>query len=232
MPIRKRPSSPRPRPSKGNNKVKPHERIACEKALGYTFRNEKLLRTAFTHSSYVNEHRAEANERLEFLGDCVLNFIVGVRLYTEDGAAGEGSLSSRRASLVSRAPLARIVDSLGVMDMLEVGAGVNKADFSVKARSDLFEAILGAIYLDGGLTACEEFLDKTFFGSVEPERDYKTELQEYCVKRGAEPNYETVQSGVGFSCTVTVCGAEFTGTGKTKHGAQIDAAKTALKFLA
>lgn len=211
--------------------MKPNERAACEKALGYTFRDEKLLYTAFTHSSYVNEHRGEANERLEFLGDCVLNFIVGVRLYGEDKAAAEGSLSSRRASMVSRAPLARIVDSLGVMDMLEVGAGVNKADFSVKARSDLYEAIIGAIYLDGGLSACESFLDRTFFGFVEPERDYKTELQDYSVKRGIEAVYDTVPTEGGFTCTVDVGGAYFTGSAKTKHGAQIAAAKCALERL-
>ncbi|MCH5351230.1 MAG: ribonuclease III [Clostridiales bacterium] len=211
--------------------MKPRERATCEKALGYRFSDEKLLAAAFTHSSYVNEHGGESNERLEFLGDCVLNFIVGVRLYNADKSAAEGSLSSRRASLVSRAPLARIVDSLGVMDMLEVGAGVNKSDFSVKARSDLYEAVIGAIYLDGGLKECERFLDRTFFGTVEPERDYKTELQEYCVKRGIEAVYETEPSGGGFTCTVDVAGAFYTGSAKTKHGAQIAAAKSAIEAL-
>lgn len=206
-------------------------RAVCEKALGYTFSDERLLSAAFTHSSYVNEHGGESNERLEFLGDCVLNFIVGVRLYGEDSSAAEGSLSSRRASLVSRAPLSRIVDSLGVMNMLEVGAGVNKSDFSVKARSDLYEAIIGAIYLDGGLSACESFLDRTFFGFVEPERDYKTELQDYAVKRGIDAVYETVQDGGGFTCTVSVGESKFTGSSKTKHGAQIAAAKCAIESL-
>ena len=211
--------------------MKPGERSACENALGYTFRDEKLLYTAFTHSSYVNEHPAEDNERLEFLGDCILNFIVAVRLYNEDKAAGEGSLSSRRASLVSRAPLARIVDSLGIMDMLEVGAGVNKAAFSEKARSNLYEAIIGAIYLDGGLIECERFLDRTFFGAVEPERDYKTELQDYCVKRGITAVYDINADSGGFICSADVGGEIFTGRAKTKHGAEIAAAKAALQHL-
>lgn len=212
--------------------MKPTDRAACEKALGYSFKNDKLLFATFTHSSYVNEHPAEANERLEFLGDCVLNFIVGERLYNADRSAGEGSLSAKRASLVSRAPLARIVDGLGVMDMLEVGAGVKKADFSVKARSDLYEAIVGAIYLDGGLKECERFLDRTFFGKVEPERDYKTELQEYCVKRGFDAVYDTAPcDGGGFTCDVYVGEQKFVGRGKTKHGAQIDGAKLAIEKL-
>ncbi len=212
--------------------MSPSDRSACQKTLGYAFRDEKLLCAAFTHSSYVNEHPAVSNERLEFLGDCVLNFIVGKRLFEDDKSAGEGSLSARRASLVSRAPLARLVDELGVMEMLDVGAGVNKAAFSVKTRSDLFEAIVGAIYLDGGLNECERFLDRTFFGNVEPERDYKTELQDYCVKHGLDAVYDTLPSADGFICEVCVGDKKFGGNGRTKHGAQIDAARVALDNLA
>lgn len=199
-----------------------------ETLIGYEFKDARLLQSAFTHSSFVNEHVAVGNERIEFLGDCVLNFIVGEKLYFGDPTASEGKLSARRAALVSRAPLARIVDELGFVDALKVGAGVDKSAFSVKARSDLFEALLGAVYIDGGIDACKKVLDNVFFGKVEPERDYKSELQERTVKSGLVVSYDTKQSDSGFLCVLTVGGRKFKGTARTKHGAQIAAAKAAL----
>lgn len=201
---------------------------AVEEIIGYSFSDKALLEAAFTHSSYVNEHRASDNERIEFLGDCVLNFIVGERLYFSEPNVGEGALSARRSALVSRAPLSRLVDELGFMDYLRVGAGVDKSAFSDKTRSDLFEAVIGAVYADGGLDACRRALDKVFFGHVVPECDYKTKLQEFAVKAGAAAEYDVTPTGGGFDCRVTVGERAFCGFGKTKHAAEIDAAKTAL----
>ncbi|MCH5162518.1 MAG: ribonuclease III [Clostridiales bacterium] len=199
-----------------------------QKAIGYEFKDARLLESALTHSSYVNEHAATGNERIEFLGDCVLNFIVGERLFSDDRTASEGKLSSRRAALVSRAPLARIVDELGLLNVLKVGAGVNKSAFSVKARSDIFEAVLGAVYLDGGLDACRGVLDSVFFGAVMPERDYKSELQEYAAKHNLSVTYETRQADGGFESDVRVGDSMYSGRGSTKHGSQISAAKAAV----
>ncbi len=204
---------------------------AIQSSIGYTFGNARLIQAAFTHSSYVNEHDVAGNERIEFLGDCVLNFLVGEKLFKQDPTASEGTLSARRAALVSRAPLARIVDELGVIDYLQVGAGVDKTAFSVKARSDVFEAIVGAVYVDGGLDACRALLDRIFFPRVTPERDYKSELQVYAVGRGLAVKYDTAQCGQAYKTTVCVGNKKYTGTGKSKRMSQIAAAKAAVDDL-
>lgn len=206
------------------------ERLAVQKSIGYIFKDPDLLEAAFTHSSYVNEHDAAGNERVEFLGDCVLNFLVGERLFA-DKSADEGKLSARRAALVSRAPLARIIDGLGFIDYLRVGVGVDKTAFSEKKRSDLFEAILGAAYIDGGLDACRVILDNIFFGDVRSEYDYKSELQLYAVGEGLAVEYITEERNGRFCATVTVGESRYSGHGKTKHAAQVDAAKSALSAL-
>ncbi len=202
--------------------------------IGYRFSDKNLVAAAFTHSSYVNEHKGVSNERLEFLGDCVLNFLVGLDLFEKNKSCPEGKLSSLRASIVSRGPLARLVDSLGLMPYLRVGAGVDKSQFSDKARSDLFEALLGAIYLDGGLPACKTFLDKCYFPYVSPQNDPKSALQIFAGKHGLIPEYVTSEERNGnnlFVSTVKVGGAEYTGSGRTKHESQIDAARNALAAL-
>lgn len=199
--------------------------------LGYTFSDESLVDEAFSHSSYVNEHGGRSNERLEFIGDCVLNFCVGKKLFFADTGANEGELSSHRAALVSRKPLARLVDGLGLIKYLKVGAGVNIGSFSDKARSNLYESIVGAIYLDGGLDACEAFLCRTFYDAVQPERDYKSELQECAVKSGVSPDYETYSEGGRFFTTVTVGSVTANGVGCTKHESQIAAARAALEAM-
>lgn len=200
--------------------------------IGYKFRDCKYLSAAFTHSSYVNEHAALGNERIEFLGDCVLNFLVGERLFLSDRTASEGGLSSRRASLVSRAPLARIVDNLGLMQYLQVGAGVNKESFSDKKRSDVFEAVLGAVYLDGGLDACKTVLDKIYYGAVVPERDYISELKNYSEKHGiAVFYYDVYEEGGKFVAEADAAGKRFVGRGVSKHEAEKVLAEAVYKAL-
>ena len=201
-----------------------------ERRIGYAFTDTAFVEAAFTHSSYVNEHKATDNERIEFLGDCVLNFVVGEKLFRENSGS-EGALSAKRSALVSRVPLAALVDSLGLMDFLRVGAGVDKSAFSTKARSDLFEALIGAVYLDGGLEASKAVLDKIFFGKVEPERDYISELQVLATAQKSEIEYSTVSVNGAFETTVRVLGDSFVGTGKTKQASRIDAARKALNGL-
>lgn len=202
-----------------------------ETIIGYAFKNEKLLDAAFTHASFVNEHDVTGNERIEFLGDCVLNFSVGEKLFMSDRTASEGALSAKRAALVSRAPLARIVDKLELLKYLQVGVGVDKSSFSVKTRSDLFEAVLGAVYLDGGLEASRCVLDRIFYPYVTPERDYKSELQEYAAARGLCVTYSIEECDDGYKATVAVDDARYFGTAKRKHSAEIAAAKSAIDEL-
>lgn len=163
------------------------------------------------------------------MGDCVLDFLVGVELFRNAPDAGEGELTARRASVVSREPLARLVREYGFLELLRVGAGVDRSEFDIKTVSDLYEAVLGAVYLDGGLDAARKFLDKTFFGKVTPERNYKSELQELAAKnKWLEPKYDTEENDGGFITTLTVGGAVYSGTGRSKRLSQIAAARNAL----
>ncbi len=203
-----------------------------ENKIGYRFKDAALADVAFTHSSYVNEHGGVSNERMEFLGDGVLNFLVAEYLYKTEPNLREGELSARRAALVSRAPLSRIIDGLGFLEYLKVGAGVNKSAFSEKARSDLFEAIIGAVYLDGSLDDCRAVLDNIYFNDVSPELDYKTRLQEYAVRQGKTPSYTTCECADGFESCVAIGEKKYSGVGKTKHASQIAAAKSALSDIA
>ncbi len=204
---------------------------SLQKLIGYNFKNRNLLISAFTHSSYVNEHPGKANERLEFLGDCALNFLVGVKYYENNRDVGEGRLSAMRASVVSRGPLARLVDELGLIKFLRVGAGVDKSKLEDKKRSDIFEALLGAMYLDGGLDACDAFLNRVFYDKVTPDHDYKSELQVFAAKLGMKVEYTVCCDGGAFTATAAVGTQKFSGHGKTKRAAEIDAAKAAVDCL-
>ena len=129
-----------------------------EKIIGYKFQNRKLLNTAFVHSSYANEHKVECNERLEYLGDAVLEFIITDKLYSLFNL-GEGQLTKYRASLVNEDTLSFIVSELNLDSFLLKGKGEKKNGIDSKAiKCDLFEAIVGAIYLDSGIEFAKQFV--------------------------------------------------------------------------
>lgn len=198
--------------------------------IGYEFNDSKFLVAAFTHSSYVNEHPAVGNERIEFLGDCVLDFLVGEKLFLLDRTASEKVLTQKRASVVAKEPLARIVDELGLLQFLRVGAGVDKNTFEPKARSDVFEALLGAVYLDGGMNACREVLDNIFYNRVIPEFDYISELYKYCAKHGIELREPYEENG-DFVAKVEILGKMYSEKGRSKHVAKKKLAQTVYKAL-
>ncbi|MCH5153772.1 MAG: hypothetical protein J1F71_01025 [Clostridiales bacterium] len=205
---------------------------SIQSLIGYKFNDCKYLTAAFTHSSYVNEHPAEGNERIEFLGDCVLNFLVGEKLFLMDRTASEGGLSGKRAAIVSRTPLARIVDELGLMQYLRVGAGVNKNAFSAKARSDVFEALIGAVYLDGGMDACKAVLEKIYYTRVIPERDYISELKNYSNKHNIFLFwYDIYEAGGMFVAEMDAVGHRYSEKGRSKHEAEKKLAETVYKAL-
>ncbi|MDE5562034.1 MAG: hypothetical protein K2J01_00530 [Clostridiales bacterium] len=200
--------------------------------IGYTFNDCKYLCAAFTHSSYVNEHPAVGNERIEFLGDCVLNFLVGERLFLLDRTTNEGGLSTKRSTIVSSAPLARIVDELGLIQYLRVGAGVDKSNFEEKARSDIFEALLGAVYLDGGMNACRVVLEKIYYNNVVPERDYISELKNYSEEHGiALFYYDIYKQDDMFVAEMDARGKRFCGKGRSKRDAKKKLAEIVYKAL-
>lgn len=160
--------------------------------IGINFENEELLVTAFTHSSYVNDHASQKladYERLEFLGDAVLQIIISRHLYDKYPDMPEGELTKLRAMVVCEESLAAISNELKFSEVMILGRGEAKFGGRQKASilADMFEAVLGAIYLEKGLEVAEEFLSKVMYpkindGDFSHVMDYKTALQEYVQK--------------------------------------------------
>lgn len=167
-----------------------HDISQLEQTIGYSFRNHQLMVTALSHSSYVNEKRIrryEDNERLEFLGDAILEMISSEFLYTSYPDMDEGELTKLRASLVCEPALAHCAREISLEEYLLLGKGEEatggrKRDSII---SDALEALIGAIYLDGGFTSAKEFILKCVLSDVENQKffyDSKTILQEMIQK--------------------------------------------------
>ena len=155
--------------------------------LGYCFKEAALLKRALTHSSYANEHRLPdgSNERLEFLGDSVLSVIVSDYLYGRFAQLPEGELTKLRASLVCERSLCQFSETLGVGEFLLLGKGEEQTGGRTRPSilADAFEAVLAAIYLDGGMSPAAQlvlgFVDQELAADpADSVRDYKTTLQE------------------------------------------------------
>lgn len=158
-----------------------------EKKIGYTFTDKNLLKNALTHSSYLNEvriKRGEHNERLEFLGDAVLELISSEYLYKNFPELKEGEMSKIRASAVCEKSLAVCAETIGLGEYMILGVGVEKEGGRKKPSitSDCFEAVLAAIYLDGGMKPAKEFVERFVLSNIEYDfalADAKSKLQEY-----------------------------------------------------
>ena len=163
-----------------------------EKLQGFTFQNINLLNEALTHRSYRNESGEVTfdNERLEFLGDSVLAILVNEFLYLEFPLKSEGELSGIKSRIVSEPALARIAEKLSLMQYILLGKGEEDTGGRnrVSIKANLVEAILGALYLDGGLDKARDFILQHIrslvknVNKIESIKDYKTVLQEYCQK--------------------------------------------------
>jgi ribonuclease III len=176
---------------------------ALEAMLGYTFRDRSLLEQALRHASWCNEHagdKLDDNERLEFLGDAVLDLVVGHKLMTRYPQLREGELSVTRAQVVSEAGLSEVAGQLGIGAWLVLGKGEDKSGGRTKPSilADAFEAILAAVYLDGGFIAAWEIVDRLLSQRIETVEfkgfyDFKTRLQETAQARlKATPTYHVV----------------------------------------
>lgn len=219
-----------------------------EERLGYRFQDKAILTQAFIHRSFLNEcqfRHLTSNERLEFLGDAVLNLYVSTFLFERFPDRGEGLLSKQKAQAVCQTSCAIMMEQLGLIDHLLVGKG--EQSLLSKSRpslgSDLFEAIVGAIYVDGGWGAAERFLCLHFEPHFSAMADTlpsnaKAELQEFLAKQGRGlPEYKLKEvSGPPhdrlFNVCVFVGGQEMgSASGKTKREAEQQAAAQALSFL-
>ena len=177
-----------------------------EKKLGYTFRDPELLALALTHSSWSNErglgHKG-CNERLEFLGDSILGFVVAEALYSAYGDKPEGEMTRLRAELVCEASLVESAEPLGLGEQLRLSKGEAMGGGHQRPSmiADAFEAVLAAIYLDGGEEAARAFLGRTILPKIKKaaaaKHDYKTLLQEAVQRLGiSAPTYRmTGESG-------------------------------------
>ncbi len=221
----------------------------CQKNLGISFHKESLLEQAFVHSSYSNENpdfACSSNERLEFLGDAVLNFIVTKKLYEEFSKLPEGELTEIRASLVCRDTLADLASSLKLGDWLLLGRGEETNGGRIKASNlaNAMEALIGALYLDQGIAKTRRFilrqlkpeLEKIKAGKTTP--NYKALVQEFIQgQKGPTPVYRLVEAtgpdhSKQFTAEILVEGkAVGRGTGRSKKVAESQAARAAWEKL-
>lgn len=200
--------------------------LALEKILLHTFSDRELLKTAFTHRTFANEYGGQDNERLEFLGDAVLELIISELVFSEC-KEDEGELTRLRQQFVSREALEEATDRAGLMDFLRFTGSENNV--GGKTRSNLFESALGALYLDGGLAAARALCDK-YLRFIRRE-NYKSLLQELVQEEGEMPTYRTRERGEGFLSEVTALGKRGEGTGRSKQTAEADAARALLEKL-
>jgi ribonuclease-3 len=221
---------------------------ALQKRLGYKFRDENLLRLALTHPSVAHESgvASEHNQRLEFLGDAVLQLVLTQKLYEQFSGSDEGALTKARAKLVNASSVVihALALELGTYLILSRGEETSGGRGRASALADTFESLLGAIFLDGGFDAAREFVLREFaadFSTLAESsgiENPKGELQELLQSRSpTAPEYQTV-SATGpdhdrvFECVVQHEGVELArGRGKSKKAAESDAALAALKKL-
>jgi len=218
-----------------------------QRRIAYTFKDQDLLERALTHKSYANENRVPShNERMEFLGDSVLNLVVSEYLMKHCPDSTEGDLSRLRASIVSEPALASVARVIGLGDFLLVGKGEEQTGGRNKDSllADSLEALIASIYLDTGKEAAESFILRTFADLIKQcctsrgTLDYKTELQELCQERlKLLPEYRVVsESGPDhqkqFEVQISVKGEVYGhGSGRSKKEAEQRAAKEALARL-
>lgn len=215
-----------------------------EQIIGYTFRNKKLLRQALTHSSYANEKKLGklgCNERLEFLGDAVLELVSSDVLYAKFPQIPEGELTKKRASLVCEPSLAYCARQFDLPKYLLLGRGEDMTGGRMRDSivSDATEALLGAIYLDGGFEKAREFVLKFILNDMEHKQlfyDSKTILQELVQEKGRQTVEYVLTKETGpdhnkqFSVDVLINGTPAgSGTGHTKKAAEQAAAYQAIR---
>lgn len=215
---------------------------SLELRVGHTFDDAGLLRRALTHRSWSSEHPGAANnERLEFLGDAVLGWAVADLVYRRFGELAEGALSDLRKSVVNATALADVAAELGIGDHLLLGRGEDAAGGREKASilSDAMEAVIGAVYLDGGGPAAFALVERLFSDRLDDvvdrldRLDHKTALQELVARLGRTPPiYRTRSTGPDhdktFHAVVEIDGdASGEGVGRTKKAAEQIAAAAA-----
>ncbi len=222
---------------------------ALEERVFYHFRNRGLLEEALRHRSFVNEQTnltLRDNERMEFLGDAVLNLIISTILIRGYSDFTEGQLSRIRAGLINENQLSTLAATLNLGDFIQMGKGeiLSNGRNKKSILANTLEALIAAVYLDGGFERAFEFIQRHFSDLIEmiPDMlnlsDHKTRLQEWAQAEGHEvPEYILISSSgpdhdKTFSVQVKLFDRVALGTGKSKKAAEQDAAKNALEMFA
>jgi len=217
--------------------------VDAEILLGHRFARPQLLTEALTHRSAAGAKGHGSNERLEFIGDRVLGLIVAEWLLEKFPNEREGALGLRLAALVSATALTRVAEAHGLAAMLAVAPGESKRGVRGLSNvlADALEALIGALFLDGGFGVARDFVRRVMHDAVEtqflPPKDAKTALQEWALKRALKlPSYDVVeQSGPShaphFIIRVTVGDASATGEAGSKRAAEQEAASILLRLL-
>lgn len=225
------------------------ELVEFEKKIGYSFKDKELLRHALTHTSYANEHgmeKHESNERLEFLGDAIVDMVVSDYLYRINRTQPEGMLTKWRASVVCENSFARVANSLGYGEYLLLGRGEDATGGRQRSSvlADAFEAVIAAIYLDSDIKTVSKWIVSKLEGEIKlavegkSGKDYKTLLQEKVQKHNhGRVTYEIVEEkgpdhAKTFCVDVLVDEVRIaSGSGTSKKDAEQAAAGEALKIL-
>ena len=217
-----------------------------EKSLGYTFSNRELLKKALTHTSYAYENNVDSNEKLEFLGDSILEFISSVYLFQNYSHLKEGEMTKVRATVVCEKSLYKVAKMHNFSDFLYLGKSERQSGGEDRPAilADSVEAVIAAIYLDGGIEEAQRFIIENLKLEIEiasknvGQKDYKTVLQEKLQENGEVEIKYTILREIGpdhdkiFEAQVECNHKKLAvGTGKSKKQAEMEAARKALENL-
>lgn len=217
-----------------------------ERNIGYTFSNKELLRKALTHTSYAYEHGVESNEKLEFLGDSILEFVSSTYLFENYIHLKEGEMTKVRATVVCEKSLYKVAKMHNFSDFLYLGKSEQQSGGEDRPAilADSVEAVIAAIYLDGGIEQAQKFIVENLKDEIEiasknvGQKDYKTVLQEKLQEHGEVEIKYTILREIGpdhdkiFEAQVECNHRKLAiGTGKSKKQAEMEAARKALGNL-
>jgi ribonuclease-3 len=219
-------------------------RERAEKVLGHRFRNSQLLKESLTHAS-IADSRLKSNERMEFLGDAVLDLVICEALYLKFPGLLEGDLTKIKSAVVSRRTCAEVAKETGLAELLIIGKGISSREqMPSSLAAAVYESIVAAIYLDGGFDVVKEYVLRTMTSKMESisaninQQNYKAVLQQHAQKMlGATPIYELLDEkgpdhSKCFEVCVTIDGRRFTSAwGPNKKMAEQKAALLALEEL-
>lgn len=219
-------------------------RDRAERLLGYVFQNPAILKEALTHAS-IADHRLKSNERMEFLGDAVLDLIICEALYQKFPEFLEGELTKIKSAVVSRRTCAEVAVETGLSELLIIGKGISSREqMPSSLAAAVYESIVAAIYLDGGFDVVKEYVLRTMNDKIDfisaniQQQNYKALLQQHAQKMiGATPVYELLDEkgpdhSKCFEVCVTIDGRRFTSAwGPNKKMAEQKAALLALEEL-